>query len=686
LAIERESGVPEGDVAEGSDEVSDRAASSAGKDSAEDPPAKDGGLADEGLAAAASGPQTGSQDAAPNDGLPKDTVPKERSSEPERPGAQPPGPPNAGPPAKLSWLSRAHAWFEFRYGLDLRSLALFRLAVGYMLLYDLFSRSLDLRAHYTDVGILTRERLVGGWGQKLFYSLHTFGGDTTSQAVLFSVAAVFAAMFFVGYRTRLAAIVSWVLLCSVQGRNYIVLQGGDDMLRVMLFWGMFTPLGARFSVDAILAQRSWVKQSLAYAPNAPVPERRLPKRVLSLATTVLVLQLLTVYFVSAALKTGPTWHQDGSAIHLALHHHAFVTRIGRLVAQLPTHILQGMTWQVWWLELMGPLLFFVPWGTFWWRTVQAALFISFHFGLFLTMELGHFPWVAMGCWLVVLPSWFWDRPLLAATNKLNVRQRLRNLSKWLQGLVVRNEPWLGEPFRMPRVQASLVGSLVLLVFASYAGYGASYAMQHRGQVNGERFEPLLMLRLHANWGMFAPNPPNTSGWLVSVAKQKNGNEIDVWNDGQPVTFDEPDLPNTTYRRERWRKFGDNILSGGHAAIRGYFLRWLCLDWNEDHPGAEAIEEITLFHIAQTANWPGKGYGPVSKNQLAKETCPPPPGEEAKQKPEDSKQKSTPQEGGEPNKAKKASPNPSDRSRRVPRKPVPHRSSAAEPLGGTTGHD
>src|SRR5690606_39512124 len=129
----------------------------------------------------------------------------------------------AAPQRRFAWLDRAHGWFDQHWGLDLRSLAIFRIGIGYLLLSDLGTRALDLRAHYTDVGILTRERLVGGWGQKLFYSLHTFGGDTTSQAALFAVATVFAAMYFVGYRTRLASIVSWILLCSVQGRNYIVL-------------------------------------------------------------------------------------------------------------------------------------------------------------------------------------------------------------------------------------------------------------------------------------------------------------------------------------------------------------------------------------------------------------------------------------------------------------------------------
>lgn len=587
-----------------------------------------------------------------------------------------------------SWLSRLHGWFEDHYGLDLRSLALFRIGLGYLLLSDLFWRSLDLRAHYTDIGILTRERLVGGWGQKLFYSLHVFGGDWVSQAALFLIAAVFALMLLVGYRTRLSIIMSWVMLCSLQGRNYIVLQGGDDILRVMVFWAIFVPLGARFSVDAVLAERSLLAEAGKAGPITPATQRRLPKHVLSIATTVLVMQLLTMYFVSAALKTGPTWHRDGSAIHLALHHHAFASHIGQWFRQLPTAILQGMTWQVWWLELAGPLLFFIPWGTFWWRTVQAFLFISFHFGLYLTMELGHFPWVAMVCWLAVLPAWFWDRPLHWLTTKRGIRPKLRELSVKAQTLIVKHQRWLGYPYKLPRVRPTLVATFFVVGVASYAAYGSAYAMTHKGSVHGEEFHPLLMSRLYANWGMFAPNPPNTSGWFVTVATQRNGNEIDVWNGGRPVTFDMPRVPSSTYKRQRWRKFGDNILSSNHAPIRGYFLRWLCLDWNEDHPGPQAIEKITLYHMAQTANWPSKGYGPLAQNELARENCPPPPGEEPKEA-VTPKQQSKPLEKPK----SRAESSPSDRRgppRTIHRGPMPERQRASTgaprrsgPAGQTT---
>jgi len=326
-----------------------------------------------------------------------------------------------------------------------------------------------------------------------------------------------------------------------------------------------------------------------------------------------------------------------------LHHHAFASAFGEWFRELPTKILQGLTWQVWWLELCGPLLFFIPWNTFWWRTLQAFAFISFHFGLFLTMELGQFPWVAIVAWWVMFPSWFWDKPVYLLSSKLGVRGKLRELSKRIQTLIVKHQRRLGPPGKLPRIRPTWVGSMLVLAFASYTAYGSAYAMTHSGNVEGERFDLFLVTRLYANWGMFAPNPPNKSGWFVTVAKQKSGSEIDVWNDGQPVTFDPPPLPSATYKRQRWRKFGDNILSEDHAAIRGYFLRWQCLEWNENHEGPEQIESIALYHLAQTANWPEKGYGPLSQEELAREKCPLVPG-------------AVPQETAAPAKPARPSPN------------------------------
>jgi len=140
-------------------------------------------------------------------------------------------------------------------------------------------------------------------------------------------------------------------------------------------------------------------------------------------------------------------------------------------------------------------------------------------------------------------------------------------------------------------------------------------------VDGAAYEPLMMIRLNANWGMFAPNPPSESGWFVFSAKRKDGVEIDPWRDGSPVSFDQPELPTTTYKAERWRKFLDNIMNPRHAVVRPYFLRWMCNDWNSTHSDADQITRIEFFHMVQNVSWPAKGYEPLRKNALGQQRCP-----------------------------------------------------------------
>lgn len=490
-------------------------------------------------------------------------------------------------------------------GLDLRSVGLFRIALGSLVVSDVYHRALHMTAHYTDLGFMPRDKLLGGWSNALFYSFHNWGGDLTSQTILFVLSGIFGLMLLVGYKTRLACIMTYLLMASVQGRNYLILQGGDDLLRVMTFWSMFVPLGARFSIDAALA-----------APS------KAPKRIFSIASTTLAVQLLVMYAVSGILKRGPTWHRDGSAIHLALHHQAFATPFGQIFRELPAPVLQGMTWSVYYLELLGPLLFFLPYKNHLARTLQAFLFIGFHFGLFLTMELGHFPWVAMGAWLMMFPSWFWDEPVNKLLIKLDVKARLVGTVRRVRSFIVERRHWFRVRVPRPRrIRPSLPASVAALLLAIYAGYGTVFAAINKGNVEGKQFDPLLMLRLYANWGMFAPNPPSDSGWFIIAGRQKNGQEIDVWNDVSPVNWEKPELPSATYRTQRWRKFLDNIINPRHAVVRPYFLKWVCRDWNENHDEEEQVRSITMYHMHQTVNWPEKTYTSLSKNNLQRQSCP-----------------------------------------------------------------
>lgn len=284
------------------------------------------------------------------------------------------------------------------FGIDLRTLALFRVLLGIYLLLDLGLRARDLAAHYTDAGILPRDVAIAHLSPSSF-SLHLANGSFAFQAALFLLAGVFAVLLVLGWRSRLAVVASWLLLLSLQNRNTMILSGEDNLALLMLFWAMFLPLGARYSVDAALD---------------PDPER-LPNAHFSVATLALLVQGMSMYFFSALLKSDPVWIPEGTAVYYALNLDYFATPFALWFRQFEP-LLTGLTYYVWTLELVGPFLIFCPVLH---RPLRVALLLGFatmHLGFWLCLEIGLFPLISVIMNLVFLPGLVWDRWARAAPD------------------------------------------------------------------------------------------------------------------------------------------------------------------------------------------------------------------------------------------------------------------------------
>ena len=86
----------------------------------------------------------------------------------------------------MHWRSR----LDQVLGLDLRSLALFRISMAFVILYDLADRSRDMQAHYTDLGVLPVSTLVGLYGERVYASVHVLAsGSVALMALVFVVHA-----------------------------------------------------------------------------------------------------------------------------------------------------------------------------------------------------------------------------------------------------------------------------------------------------------------------------------------------------------------------------------------------------------------------------------------------------------------------------------------------------------------
>lgn len=277
------------------------------------------------------------------------------------------------------------------FGIDLRTLALFRVLLGAYILIDLVMRSRDLVAHYTDAGIMPRVVQID-----LLYvttwSVHLANGAAWFQVLLFGLAGLAALGLLVGWRTRAMTVLSWLLMLSLQNRNTYILSGEDNLAVLLLFWAMFLPLGARCSVDAAL-DRSTRFRTDSYC---------------TLATAALLLQGMSMYFFSALLKTHPIWYQDGTAVHYALQLDYLVTPFALWFRQFQD-LMSGLTYYVYVLELVGPILIFSPIFHRALRTVFLLAFVTMHLSFLVFLEIGFFPFVSIIMNLTFVPGWMWDK-------------------------------------------------------------------------------------------------------------------------------------------------------------------------------------------------------------------------------------------------------------------------------------
>jgi hypothetical protein len=398
-----------------------------------------------------------------------------------------------------------------------------------------------------------------------------------------------------GWRTRLATFCCWVLVCSLETRNPVITNGADALTRLMLFWAMFLPLGARWSLDA------WRGRGRM----AQVGES-----VRSVAGAALLLQVAFVYWFSVLCKTHGCWWGDGSALVQTLQLDLFVRPAGVWLRAHPV-LCQCLTYGWLLVEAVGPLLAFLP---FWRTRLRGAvvlLFVLFHLGIEFTMDIGAFSWVMIVAWSVFLPGAVWagaERKLQIPISKLQRRFKLqgpRNTRQQdTQDLKYEASSFLGvwnlklDPWRRFLSRASSTICLACLVFIflwNVRGTNFPY---------WERFFPRSVnpvafgLRLDQHWSMFAPRPSSEDGWFVLRAGMSDGSEVDLLREGAPADSQKPALVSGTFKDARWQKLLTNVWLEEYRHLREPLGDAIARQWNATHGGLNQVVAWQLWFMLE----------------------------------------------------------------------------------------
>ncbi|WP_339907506.1 HTTM domain-containing protein [Symmachiella dynata] len=156
-----------------------------------------------------------------------------------------------------------------------KPLAVFRIGLAAVLLAQAFSLAANVTDLFGREGLIQWDVTYDGtdrsamawayphlsWFDGLFAALGL--SESTGVYVMFSLYVTSLVFLLVGFKTRAACIATFALQLILSNSSPATVYGVDSFARVSLFYALWMPLGAVYSIDAILQRGGAVNSSAA---------------------------------------------------------------------------------------------------------------------------------------------------------------------------------------------------------------------------------------------------------------------------------------------------------------------------------------------------------------------------------------------------------------------------------------
>jgi hypothetical protein len=378
------------------------------------------------------------------------------------PAAEPAPPPSPAPAGGR--LERAYLWMRARYGvMDARTAGLYRIVLGFLCAADTLRHAWYARTYYSNDGVLTNHyhlfRPSSGYNFSVYHAFSTVG----EVYLAFGLSVFCHLCLMVGWRARLFAVLSCILVTSMDNRLVMVENGGYVVVNLTALYAVFLPIERRFSVDAWL--RSWRERrertaadlndrrrpawpnddlgflriagdavyALRIALARVIRRRRVeplraardarrerlaeiaardragrsPDDYVSLACFLVVLNLAVVYLFNVVNKSGWTW-RCGESVHYVLYINRMVTGLAVFFRNiLPLWATRLLSWEVLCHEAVLLPLILWPNGRRVTRTIALFGIWTLHLMFGTMMRLGPFSWFMIGWGFTIVAPEQW---------------------------------------------------------------------------------------------------------------------------------------------------------------------------------------------------------------------------------------------------------------------------------------
>lgn len=245
--------------------------------------------------------------------------------------------------------------------MDKRSIALFRVLLGAVILLDIILRWEDINDFYTEDGILPLRSILQFNSAEGFdfLSLFYISDSYFFSCLLFIMYGCSAFTLMLGFHANLSALICWIFLTSLHNRVPLIQNGGDVLLRMALLWASFLPLSSCYSIyslfgpnrDHLDLSKKMQKSKKNHSQLIPLGDDNssdLHSRSLSdqsrscsdliyrfahIAVFGWWFQLASMYIFSYFEKYGESWI-NGTALQITLQNDYFLTPFGHFVREL----------------------------------------------------------------------------------------------------------------------------------------------------------------------------------------------------------------------------------------------------------------------------------------------------------------------------------------------------------------
>ncbi|MBE1590027.1 HTTM domain-containing protein [Nonomuraea angiospora] len=266
-----------------------------------------------------------------------------------------------------------------RYGLY--GLAVLRIGYGLVLLAHLLVNYVDRRVLWGPESPWTPKLLKEDLAGDETFSVFAFSDSGPYFEVVYHLFIVIVVAFVVGWRTRFVTPLLAVMVWSWHEREPWILDGGDNIMQLVLIYACFAQLSGRWSLDARrLARKGWV----------PAPDSvrwRLVTVLHNSALLACLLQVSILYMNAGLLKVRGEMWQEGTALYYTLQVEEFqpFPWLSRLVYENDLFVTAG-TYAAVLVQVAFPLLMLNPIS----RRLGLVAVTGMHLGIGLFMGLSSF--------------------------------------------------------------------------------------------------------------------------------------------------------------------------------------------------------------------------------------------------------------------------------------------------------